>query len=314
MEGFYYYDKEGVVKMKDPIVFLCSDIKREDAYKLIEWLKDPAIIRYLSDSHNTASQLQQVVENTNLPVLNHLFNHNGQLFMIIDQHKKPIGFMRLINKNAYHEIVIVIGEKSYWHKQYGTKAIKESLRLAFLNLRIKEVVAKIHHDNQFSILAFTKTGFITKQKNERMLTMSLNVNQYLQWQKMLRAKADDIIMTLIDHTRIKALIKVIDDQDAIALKQEIDKAIVVDGQQIQNDVVTMNSVVVVKVDDQIKKGQLTYDRKVDPNAIAITSKLGTALIGYKKGQRLKWQFGNKVADIYIMELLYQPEAAGDYNL
>ena len=76
----------------------------------------------------------------------------------------------------------------------------------------------------------------------------------------------------------------------------------------------MNSVVVVKVDDQIKKGQLTYDRKVDPNAIAITSKLGTALIGYRKGQRLKWQFGNKVADIYIMELLYQPEAAGDYNL
>jgi regulator of nucleoside diphosphate kinase len=38
------------------------------------------------------------------------------------------------------------------------------------------------------------------------------------------------------------------------------------------------------------------------------------MLGYRVGSRIEWQVPSGVRRIKVEELLYQPEAAGDYNL
>ncbi len=50
------------------------------------------------------------------------------------------------------------------------------------------------------------------------------------------------------------------------------------------------------------------------NKISIFSAIATALIGYKIGDEIEWCAPAGMTKIKIEEILYQPEAAGDYNL
>jgi regulator of nucleoside diphosphate kinase len=42
--------------------------------------------------------------------------------------------------------------------------------------------------------------------------------------------------------------------------------------------------------------------------------VGTAMLGYRVGDDIKWQVPSGVRRLKVEEIIYQPEAAGDYNL
>ncbi|MCE9538496.1 MAG: GreA/GreB family elongation factor, partial [Bacteroidetes bacterium] len=48
--------------------------------------------------------------------------------------------------------------------------------------------------------------------------------------------------------------------------------------------------------------------------ISIFSPIATALIGYKVSNEIEWIVPSGLTRIRIDEIIYQPEAAGDYNL
>ena len=48
--------------------------------------------------------------------------------------------------------------------------------------------------------------------------------------------------------------------------------------------------------------------------ISIFSPIATALIGYKVGDEIEWIVPAGLTKMKIEEIIYQPEAAGDYNL
>ncbi len=50
------------------------------------------------------------------------------------------------------------------------------------------------------------------------------------------------------------------------------------------------------------------------NKISIFSPIATALIGYKIGDEIEWIVPGGMTKIKIVELIYQPEAAGDFDL
>jgi regulator of nucleoside diphosphate kinase len=102
------------------------------------------------------------------------------------------------------------------------------------------------------------------------------------------------------------------------LEEELDGAQVVPSEEIPRDVVTMNSRVKVKDLDSGKEIVLTLvfpsDADLEQGRVSIVAPIGTALLGYQVGDTVEWTVPARVRRLKIVEVLYQPEAAGDYHL
>ncbi len=133
-----------------------------------------------------------------------------------------------------------------------------------------------------------------------------------------------IIITKTDHARISRWIeksiesKTITTGEAESLSKELESAEIVNPEQIPADVVTMNSIVrltFLNHDRQIRI-QIVYPDNADvkKNKISIFSPIATALIGYKSGDIIEWIVPGGLTKIKIDEIIYQPEAAGDFEL
>ena len=93
----------------------------------------------------------------------------------------------------------------------------------------------------------------------------------------------------------------------------------VPSDQIPPHVVTMNSRVRFK--DESSGTELTVtlvypgDADASTGRISILAPVGSALIGLSVGDTIEWQLPNgRTKTLRIVELLYQPEAAGDLHL
>ena len=110
-------------------------------------------------------------------------------------------------------------------------------------------------------------------------------------------------------------------RDAAYLKElahELAIAETVDSKAVPADVVTMNSRVVVKdlETGEASEYSLVFPEQADiaQGRLSVVSPIGTAILGYAKGDTLTWQTPGGPRKIQIADLPYQPEAAGDYHL
>jgi regulator of nucleoside diphosphate kinase len=134
----------------------------------------------------------------------------------------------------------------------------------------------------------------------------------------------DLIVNRLDFIRIKKCIgdaryfKSINKVEADRLVQELESAKVVEPEAIPSNVVTMNSIVKLSFlnNNMQAQFQIVYpdQANVKENRISIFSPIATALIGYKVNDEIEWIVPAGLTKIRIDEIIYQPEAAGDYNL
>jgi regulator of nucleoside diphosphate kinase len=88
-------------------------------------------------------------------------------------------------------------------------------------------------------------------------------------------------------------------QDAEELEMELRKAKLVQDHELPQDVVRLNSTVVIKEEKDNRVMELTLvtpeKANIKQKRISIMSPVGTALIGFRKGQQVKWKVpaGNK---------------------
>lgn len=133
-----------------------------------------------------------------------------------------------------------------------------------------------------------------------------------------------VTITKNDYTRIYKAItdaknsKTINSNEAEKLLSELSKAEIVPSEKIDKDVVTMNSEVKLFFENTQKKQsfKIVYpqDANLKENKISIFSPIATALIGYKIGDEIEWIVPGGMTKIKIVDLIYQPEAAGDFDL
>jgi regulator of nucleoside diphosphate kinase len=99
---------------------------------------------------------------------------------------------------------------------------------------------------------------------------------------------------------------------------ELDAAKIVEPEAVPSDVVTMNSIVKLSFlnNDKQVQFQIVYPNQANlkENKISIFSPIATALIGYKVKDEIEWIVPAGLTRIRIDEIIYQPEAAGDYDL
>ena len=99
------------------------------------------------------------------------------------------------------------------------------------------------------------------------------------------------------------------------LKEELKRAKRVPSAAIPPDVVTMNSTVLLRDSHTGEEETLTLCYPADADAeqgrISILAPIGTALLGFREGDVVSWETPGGTIRFEIIEVLYQPEAAGD---
>jgi regulator of nucleoside diphosphate kinase len=104
------------------------------------------------------------------------------------------------------------------------------------------------------------------------------------------------------------------DQNHLAeLDSELDRAEVVAAADVPPDVVTMQSV--VRVRDLDSGACVDYrlvfpaDADIERRQISVLAPIGTALIGYRAGDRIEWTTPGGRRRLEVEAVLYQPETA-----
>lgn len=99
-----------------------------------------------------------------------------------------------------------------------------------------------------------------------------------------------------------------------SLRNELRLAKVVRPEEVPPDVVTMNSSVRLRQlrTKEIETYTLVYPRDADiaEGKLSVLAPIGTAILGYRVGDRVKWQVPRGIILFKIEELVYQPERDG----
>ena len=102
------------------------------------------------------------------------------------------------------------------------------------------------------------------------------------------------------------------------LGEELDRASLVPADKVPGDVVTMNSKVRVADlgagEDKVLTVVFPGDANAAEGKVSVLTPMGTAILGFKVGDTIKWQVPEGALCLRIEEIVYQPEAAGDYHL
>jgi len=133
----------------------------------------------------------------------------------------------------------------------------------------------------------------------------------------------NIYITPYDLWRLSDLLQVLNYHKknaphVAALRAELDRADVVEQTAIPRDVVTMNSRVRVCDLDTGEEREFTVvfpkDADISQNKVSILAPIGMALLGTQMADTVEYKVPAGVKRFRIEEVLYQPEAAGNYYL
>ncbi|MDF2154547.1 nucleoside diphosphate kinase regulator [Vibrio sp. CAU 1672] len=133
------------------------------------------------------------------------------------------------------------------------------------------------------------------------------------------SKNNSIYISSLDMNRITALLDKMPNiaAELVKLEDELDRATVLEPQEMPEHVVTMNSTVVFKFSGEEKTitKTLVYPSELKSNDdISIFAPVGSALIGLSVGQKLDWLLpNNQLKTIEIVDITYQPERSGALN-
>ncbi len=101
------------------------------------------------------------------------------------------------------------------------------------------------------------------------------------------------------------------------LEKELEMAKALAPKKVPPDVVTMNSKVLLDIGEEGDEEEYTlvYPGEADivSNRISVTAPIGTAILGFREGETVEWKVPDGTAKIKIVKIIYQPEAAGDWD-
>lgn len=130
-------------------------------------------------------------------------------------------------------------------------------------------------------------------------------------------------ITAEDMTKLRTVVeRYLEGSRASAAEQlelELDRAVVVSQREIPPDVVTMRSRILFEDVETGRRREATLvypdEADMEQSRVSILAPVGLALLGLRVEDTIEWPLPQaRRARLRIMEVLYQPEAAGDFHL
>ncbi|ARS35464.1 transcription elongation factor GreAB [Pontibacter actiniarum] len=131
-----------------------------------------------------------------------------------------------------------------------------------------------------------------------------------------------IYLTEKDHQRLHSLVQAhrLENNPAAvaALSKELKRAKVVPSAEVPVDVVTMNSLVKLKEMNSSTEMEITVvypkDADLGSRKVSVLAPVGTAILGCRVGDEVSWPSPKGTVVYQVVEVVYQPEAAGNMYL
>jgi len=134
---------------------------RADLPTFVRWFNDPEVTQFLGGdmwplSPETEERwFNRVIEEERRTLCIETLPTAEQPGMLIGN----CALFHYSERNQNAELGIVIGEKDYWSKGYGTDAIRTLLRYAFDELNYHKVTLRVYDFNPRGIRCYEKCGF-----------------------------------------------------------------------------------------------------------------------------------------------------------
>lgn len=128
---------------------------------------------------------------------------------------------------------------------------------------------------------------------------------------------EDRTLTELDHARLSRLVELHAGRNA-PIEAVLDAAELLPSREVPPDVVTMYTQLVVAdpASGEQRKLTLCYPQDADAanGLVSVLSPVGMALLGLPAGATARWQApSGETGAARIVEILFQPEASGDYT-
>jgi RimJ/RimL family protein N-acetyltransferase len=143
-------------------------IEKEDLPSFVRWLNDPDVKKGLSllyplslaeEEEWFAAMLKKVPRERPMAIeIQPDPKENTWVFV------GNCGFFDINLENRSAEIGIHIGEKKYWDKGFGTRAMGLILEHGFANMNLHRIYLQVYETNQRAIRSYEKAGFIIEGK------------------------------------------------------------------------------------------------------------------------------------------------------
>jgi regulator of nucleoside diphosphate kinase len=129
-----------------------------------------------------------------------------------------------------------------------------------------------------------------------------------------------IYITEADMKRLRPLIEGMKNSrnDLRGLQAELDHAHVVAPADVPPDVITMNSKARLRDLDTGEEMLFALvfpgNASIENDRLSVVAPIGTAMLGHRVGDEFEWEVPAGSVRLRVEEVLYQPEAAGDFHL
>jgi regulator of nucleoside diphosphate kinase len=126
-----------------------------------------------------------------------------------------------------------------------------------------------------------------------------------------------VVVSRFDRDRLERLLdKVGPRPDLDPLREELERADIVEPEAMPRNVVTMNSVVRFVDEDSGRESEVELvfpgHADVEANRISVLAPIGSALLGLSVGSSIDWPLPEgRTRRLRVVGITYQPEAAGD---
>jgi RimJ/RimL family protein N-acetyltransferase len=172
-------------------------IEREDVPTFVKWLNDPEVQQGILihapisraweenwfDSMIKRPTDEQVM---GIEVRSTSPGENEASWKLIGS----LGFHEIDWRNRMAEFGIIIGDKAYWNKGYGTEAVRLLVKHGFTTLNLNRIFLEVFETNPRAIRAYEKAGFTHEGKKRQAefrhgeytntLVMSILKDEYLK--------------------------------------------------------------------------------------------------------------------------------------
>ena len=134
-------------------------VEPEDAENAFRWMNDPEVTRNLMARYPFSLEAEREwVKGAGKPL-----DFANARFAIETKDGVHIGHCGLHGGNAesrHAELGIMIGEKEYWGRGFGTETMLTLLRFAFEQMNLHKVSLGVFEFNERGLAMYTKLGFV----------------------------------------------------------------------------------------------------------------------------------------------------------